>query len=346
VTAACNNDRALTRRRHQMAALADLGQLALAEHNLDAVLAAAVRSLAGGLESPFAEVACFDDAQQVTLLASIGMDATVPPGPPRGADDQRQGIDSFTWLITAPDPLVVNDWRDETRCHQDITMQVLGARSCVSVAIHTHTGVWGFLTGSDHQTRQFTVHDANFARGISHLIAAAVERHDVEEQLRWQAVHDPLTRLPNRSLLLDRLTDAFERRDVHPVTLGFVDLDDFSAVNNRSGHTVGDQVLAEVARRLAGQVRHGDTVARIGGDEFIVILEGLNDAEALAIAHRILDAVRHPIHLPGLPHSITVTASIGLAALRDTHQIPEHLIGAADEAMYAAKTRGGDVVMV
>jgi len=228
----------------------------------------------------------------------------------------------------------VNDWSRETRCSQSMTTRALGVRSSVSVAIRTPAGIWGLLKGSDRQVRDFTEHDANFARGISHLIAAAVERHDVEEQLRRQAVHDPLTGLPNRSLLLDRLTGAFERRDVRPVTLGFVDLDDFSAINNRSGHSVGDQVLAEVAGRLAGQVRHGDTVARIGGDEFIVILEGLNDAEALAIAHRILDAVRHPIHLPGLPHSITVTASIGLAALRDTHQIPEHLIGAADEAAH------------
>lgn len=343
MTAARRNGRSLARRRHQMAALAELGQLALTEHDLDTVLTAAVRSLAGGLEVPFALVARYDDdAERVKLLESIGMDAVGEPGATVELDDGG----SLTWLLTNSDPLVVNDWSRETRCSQSMTTRALGVRSSVSVAIRTPAGIWGLLKGSDRQVRDFSEHDANFARSISHLVAAAVERRDFEAQLRRQAVHDPLTGLPNRSLLVDRLTHAFQRRDVGRVVLGFVDLDDFSAINNRCGHAVGDRVLAEAARRLAGQVRHGDIVARLGGDEFVVVCEDLDDdGEALSVARRILHELRRPIHVQGRTDSVTITASIGLATLDEAHQTPEHLIDAADEAMYAAKICGGDAIV-
>jgi diguanylate cyclase (GGDEF) domain len=168
---------------------------------------------------------------------------------------------SLTWMLTCPDPPVVNDWNDETRCSQSITTRALGVRSSDSMTVRTGNGIWGLLKGCDRQVRDFTVHDATLARGISRLVAAAVERRDFEALLLRQAVHDPFTGLPNRSLLVDRLTAHLQPPRRRTGGACFSDLDDFSAINDRCGYAVTDQVMAEAARRLVAQVRHGDTVA-------------------------------------------------------------------------------------
>jgi diguanylate cyclase (GGDEF)-like protein/PAS domain S-box-containing protein len=173
------------------------------------------------------------------------------------------------------------------------------------------------------------------------------EVHEVQAELEYRATHDALTGLPNRTLLLDHLHLALGRRnrEEHGVGLVFVDLDGFKEVNDRYGHDAGDAVLREVAQRLADVTRPSDTVARYGGDEFVVLLDGLQDgmAEAAQIARRLVDAVA------GLPvnfgRRVQITASAGVAVAPRHLDNPDRLIVAADRLMYRAKRAGGNTVV-
>jgi diguanylate cyclase (GGDEF)-like protein/PAS domain S-box-containing protein len=166
------------------------------------------------------------------------------------------------------------------------------------------------------------------------------ERKAFEQQLAHQAFHDGLTKLANRALFVDRLEQAHARatRAGTIYSLLFIDLDRFKVVNDSLGHQVGDQLLVEVAERLQECLRPGDTLARFGGDEFVVLLEDLLDqAAAEGVAQRILDELDRPFPLGG--RDLPVSASIGVvlgAATRD----PDHCLRNADVAMYRAKAKG------
>lgn len=168
-----------------------------------------------------------------------------------------------------------------------------------------------------------------------------------QAELVHNATHDVLTGLPNRALLVDRLEQAIARYDPDKGTLAvlFCDLDGFKVLNDSRGHSAGDAVLKAVAQRLVAAVRPQDTVARFGGDEFVVCCEGLaNQAEALSVATRLREALAPPISTGD--DEIFLTASIGLrtsAALADS---PEDLIRDADAAMYQAKANGRDQAVV
>ncbi len=157
-----------------------------------------------------------------------------------------------------------------------------------------------------------------------------------------EGFYDPLTHLPNRSLLLDRLNQLLSRHKRHNEFLFavlFMDLDRFKDVNDRYGHGVGDDLLQEVAARLLEAVRDEDTVARIGGDEFIILLGQIDAVEdAMFIADRILDRVGRPF--PVQAREIPVSCSIGIALATPNAALPEELLRQADYAMYEAKNRG------
>ncbi len=167
------------------------------------------------------------------------------------------------------------------------------------------------------------------------------ERKALEERLRHQALHDPLTDLPNRSLLLERLGQALVRaeRRRKKVAVLFMDLDNFKHVNDSLGHEAGDRLLVEVAARLRSSLRAEDTVARLGGDEFVVLSENLRDKRgAAAVARRITRALRSTIPLDG--HEVIVTASIGIAFGASCEDRPEELVRGAEIAMYRVKESG------
>jgi diguanylate cyclase (GGDEF)-like protein len=148
---------------------------------------------------------------------------------------------------------------------------------------------------------------------------------------------DPLTSLPDRAFVMERLKSLFPRtaKVQPPLALLFIDIDDFKQVNDRFGHLVGDQVLREVAQRLAGCVRSGDHVARFGGDEFVVLVGGIGGRGAQAIMNRIRVAFLEPFALP--QGELKLSLSIGAAEPDSQHGAPEDLLRAADQAMYAAK---------
>ena len=161
-------------------------------------------------------------------------------------------------------------------------------------------------------------------------------------ELAFQATHDPLTGLPNRALLYDRLGQALARPDAirRGVAVLFLDVDRFKSVNDTLGHALGDEVLCSIAGRLNGIVRPGDTVARFGGDEFVVIAEGpFVDDDPSAIARRIAGCLTDPITVHGT--RIEVTVSTGFAVARPGDDA-DALLGHADTAMYMAKDDGRD----
>jgi len=160
--------------------------------------------------------------------------------------------------------------------------------------------------------------------------------------LERQALHDPLTRLPNRLLLMDRARQALARvhRSQGAVAILFIDLDKFKAVNDNLGHEVGDRLLIAVSERLAELMRDSDTVARLGGDEFVILAEDVeSEAEALALGERVLESLVDPISVGS--RELSLLASVGISLSRDPDRDPESMVREADLAMYRAKAGGG-----
>ncbi len=183
------------------------------------------------------------------------------------------------------------------------------------------------------------------ADGVLVRVAAmgrdVTDRRMVESELAHQATHDPLTGLPNRSLLLNHLELAIARaqRDDTLVGLLFLDLDRFKSVNDNRGHDVGDELLRQVSQRITGVLRPSDTVARLGGDEFVVLFDEVENADhALAAARRVCDVIEdNPFGVASLELVMTTSAGLAVSTPGDD---PETLIRNADEAMYRAKEKG------
>ncbi len=214
----------------------------------------------------------------------------------------------------------------------------------IAAPVHEHAKIVGSLVAhtaddGDHGAEQAELLAA-FAQQVS---LALTDARTLEKML--EAHHDSLTGLANRGLFLDRLGHArtVVRRRGDELTVLFIDLDRFKAVNDSLGHQAGDELLASVARRLQGCLRSCDTASRLGGDEFAVLLEGTGVEEALPVARRIIDAVSLPYRVAG--REVCVGASIGVAADRGEGDAAD-LLSNADVAMYRAKRSGSGRVSV
>ncbi|MGE3909812.1 MAG: putative bifunctional diguanylate cyclase/phosphodiesterase [Chloroflexota bacterium] len=177
--------------------------------------------------------------------------------------------------------------------------------------------------------------------GYTAFLRDLSERKRIEGELTRLAFHDTLTGLPNRALFADRLQQALARagRRQHGLAVMFLDLDNFKIVNDSIGHEAGDQLLIAVAERLGVCLRPEDTIARFGGDELAILVEGVVDeAEVIAIANRIATALKRPVSLSG--HEVFVTASIGIALRTSATEDADGLLRKADLAMYRAKSAG------
>jgi diguanylate cyclase (GGDEF)-like protein/PAS domain S-box-containing protein len=217
-----------------------------------------------------------------------------------------------------------------------------GLRSGAAAVIADGARPYGALVVYSTEPDDSSRDDISFLEAAANVIAAALARRRVEGQLRLRALHDNLTGLPNRVLLRDRLDAALAHLDRHSRSLAvlFIDTDDFKLVNDSLGHAAGDQVVVTVAERIVGLTRRADTVARFGGDEFVVLCEDTDAATAASIAERIRMEVAAPIELAG--RTVVVTASVGIAVTSDASISPDDLLAQADTAMYAAKHAGKD----
>ena len=226
----------------------------------------------------------------------------------------------------------------------------LGTVAAIIAPIHSAECVIGYMVAgvtSDPERLQITPHLVDRMKGLAAQASISISNALLVDQIRHQAVHDPLTGLPNRSLILDRTEQmlARARRSQAPVAALFIDLDGFKEVNDTLGHSVGDQVLKEVATRLEAAMRASDSVGRLGGDEFVVLVDGCTRASTPElVADRLLSLLRDPFEVDGVTGPLKVTASIGIAmGLRPS---AAELLRDADIALYRAKSQGKDCLTI
>ena len=209
------------------------------------------------------------------------------------------------------------------------------------VPVRTDDKVRSVLCICSKQTAGFGAEEVNFLQATSNVLSTALQRVESEARLAYLAQFDPLTGLPNRALLADRFSQMIvqaKRRD-SPLAVLFIDLDQFKDVNDTLGHAGGDGLLKQVGARLESAVRTADTVARISGDEFAIVLTDLvRPEDAALVAQKIIDDLGMPVDVDG--REVFVTASVGIATYPADGIEAETLIGAADAAMYRAKQLG------
>lgn len=214
----------------------------------------------------------------------------------------------------------------------------------LAVPLVAHGRVVGAYQLTFRRQQVFEAEEIDLHRTLGRQAGEAIERARMADSLRHMALHDALTGAPNRALFTDRLERALHsaRHAGGWVTVMFLDIDDFKAVNDTWGHRVGDGLVTEVARRLAAVVRSGDSTARLSGDEFALLCVGATPGDARDVARRVSEVVGRPVVVDGC--AVSVTASIGVAThhpmTADEPASAGQLLREADAAMYEAKARG------
>ena len=313
--------------------IARLGQFALGHTELAALLAEAARGLhAGGCD-----VAAIVERHggELVLRAALGENAQASVG-------ERVPLSpDATWaqLLDSAGAAVYEREHFAARA-ADLPwspwLRRLGSGICVP--LRGESNAFGALIMGSLRDDAFDAEDLSFAEAIAHVLSAAVRRHQTQTRLAYMAEFDALTGLPNRNLLHDRLMQSLaqaRRRGGQGAVL-FIDLDRFKLVNDTLGHHLGDRLIAEVGRRIRHCVRGGDTVGRVSGDEFGVVLAELaRSDDAALVAQKILEALALPFDLGG--NEAYVTASIGISVFPSDGADAETLLKNADMAMYRAK---------
>jgi diguanylate cyclase (GGDEF)-like protein len=275
-------------------------------------------------------IAWIDD-DGVVLATAAGEDALEP---------RLAQAAQLVWSHGLRAPLVITDLDDPILNGAGARAARSGYRGAFLVPIEAPTGTaiigamvaWGSSTVDFQAPTQSPIHVA------LRLAALAIADHHLKRRLRWAAAHDPLTGLANRAEFAHRLDQLADGE----LVLLYIDLDDFKPINDQHGHPVGDKVLIEVGRRIAGVIGPHDVVGRLGGDEFAVIVAGTSDpGHGRAVADRIVQAIRVPLLVDGL--RLRVQGSVGVAVGAQP-LIPAVLVRQADEALYQAKQTGKNTV--
>jgi diguanylate cyclase (GGDEF)-like protein/PAS domain S-box-containing protein len=317
--------------------IARLGQFALGGADLEQVLAEAARVLrAGGCDVAAIIERVGEQGDEFVVRAARGEGAEESVGKSKLLPAHSK----WATLLDSGGGAVEHDRkyfeaRDADR-PWSFWLRRLG--SGVYAPIRSETGPFGILMMGSLRDAAFDGEDLSFAEAIAHVLSTAVRRHQTQTRLAYMAEFDTLTGLPNRNLLQDRLNQSLaqaRRRQWQGAVL-FIDLDRFKLINDTLGHHIGDRLIAEVGRRIRQSVRGGDTVGRVSGDEFGVVLTDLAQADDAAIvAQKILDALARPFDLGG--NETYVTASIGISVFPGDGDEAETLLKNADMAMYRAK---------
>lgn len=323
-------------RAEQQIALVRLGQRALAGSEIARLFDEATVAVAETLHVDYTGVFEPAGAETLVLRAAVGWEL---------AGSHRSTVSTAEPFFGVP--LVAGEPGYLDRDHHSYSsrncelLKEAHATSGVSVTIGTPAQRYGVLAVVTASARRFSADDVTFLRAVANVLTGAIERTRTEDEVRQAALHDPLTGLPNRVLLLDRLESALSRanRQGKRVAVMFVDLDGFKAVNDTFGHRAGDQLLVAVSRRLRQVLRTEDTLARLAGDEFIVVCERIDDlATIAAIATRIVDMLHEPFVLDD--GTAQISGSVGVSVGAGCGDDVDLLLRDADTAMYRAKKAG------
>jgi diguanylate cyclase (GGDEF)-like protein/PAS domain S-box-containing protein len=327
----------LERRAAQQAAIAQLGKRALEGATAHDLMAEAARLVAGALGEELVGVAeCGAWGEEMLLRAGVGWPAEMLGKARLGGRGSLVGA-----ALRAEGPVVCDDLAASAEYAGALLDPERGAASAAAVAIGARGRPFGVLVVHSDRSAAFGDDDVHFLEAAANILADAIARRLVEERTRHAALHDPLTGLPNRSLLLERARHWQRLADRGRGGLAavlFLDLDHFKLVNDSLGHEAGDELLRQVATRLRAAVRPMDTVARFGGDEFVIFLEDLEDRDGvLGVVTRVQDAFAEPFTLGTASHG--ATTSIGVAICEEGAEA-DALLRNADAALYRAKDRG------
>ena len=313
-----------------------LGQAALSKRNPAQLVAKAVHSVQDGLGA--GAVAYLERGRgenEMVLRQVAGVDS-IPTDP---AVVRLDPAGPLARLLDASQPVVLNGpWKGDLPLPLE-WLRPFGALAAVPVP--SDGGSRGIVCAMAETPGSFGPEEVRFLAAAASMVSAALHRLDSEARLAYLAQFDPLTGLPNRTLLSDRFSLMLQQARRRGVSLGvlFIDLDDFKLVNDTQGHAAGDELLQEAAKRLQSALRDGDTVARISGDEFAAILGDLaRPDDAALVAQKIIERLAAPVHIQG--QEFVVTASIGIATFPADGDSAETLLAAADAAMYRAKQSG------
>jgi diguanylate cyclase (GGDEF)-like protein len=313
---------------------------ALPEESFDRV----ARLAAGSLRAPVAIVSLLDDDRHV-VKSSVGLTgrSRVWRKVPLALRYSRQ-------VVSTGRPIFVGNTDEKLAADADPERRTPDGVAYAVAPVMTADGqVIGTVSVIDTSPHAWTHTEINCLMDIAGALAMEIElrsdlsqKRQTQEHLLYSTLHDALTGLPNRSLFTERLRHAMRRAARHPDDLFavlFLDLDRFKDVNDNLGHFAGDELLRAVARRLEACLRPEDTVARLSGDEFAILLESITEAsDAGRVAERIEEALSFPINLAG--SEVLTSASMGIVTSSMAHDQPEQLLRSADMAMYRAKAAG------
>ena len=332
-------ERKLKRQAHQQAVVSALGARALESTDLPGLMLQAAADVQRTLDAQYVGVHQYVAERDVfVLFAGLGHDSDGGVGTTLLASESHLGE-----AVNSRSGLIVHDWGAETGFSDAPFFRSHGLTAGISVPIPAKPAPFGVLTVQGSQPGQFNYEDVVFLQAVANIFAAALARCESEEKIRHQALHDIVTGLPNRILFEDRLSRALAsaRRRQRQLAVLFLDLDHFKRVNDSLGHASGDEVLRIAANRLSNCLRDEDTLARFGGDEFVVLLPEIETEEDwMPVAERIQDTLQTPMEFEGRVIVTSVSIGVALGGAGEPVKEAQALVRDADLAMYAAKQRG------
>jgi diguanylate cyclase (GGDEF)-like protein/PAS domain S-box-containing protein len=318
--------------------IAAFGQFALQNPGLEELIAQAADTIQKGLQPEFSRyLQLTPDETRLQFKAGLGWS---------GAWAERAHFDAVTetqdrFSIGARETALIEDYAAESRNRPSPILKEHGIRSGAEALVWGTHGPYGLLGVYSREPGAFAQDSVDFLQGIKNTLAAAIDRKCAEDRLAYLAQFDSLTGLPNRTVYIERLWETLRQtnRDKRSVGVLFVDVDRFKSVNDKLGHSGGDEVLARVAGRLQSCVRPTDTVARLSGDEFAILLDHLSKPEdASMVSERVIASLGRPFRVDG--HEVYVSASLGISISPADGSNPDDLLKNADMAMYRAKEAG------
>jgi diguanylate cyclase (GGDEF)-like protein len=352
----------LERQFTEQTALGEVGQLITSSLDLDTILSILAEQLTIMLDATSAYIVSYDPDTNISCVRAEYF------SPSANEDEQISDINK-NFVESATDRLDAGvvfqyhiDDPDITEAERE-HLRAYGGQTVLEIPVQVKDQTIAYAEIWDsRKKREFTPRELNLCRSIAQQAAVAMqnahlfnlaqqeisEREKVEEILRHQAFHDPLTGLPNRALFTEYLEHAIARtnRDENYLfAVMFLDLDRFKNINDTRGHDAGDKYLIEVANRIKSCIRNVDTVARMGGDEFVCLLDSIESViQATNIAQRIQDSLNVPFELDN--YELKASVSIGIVTNSNVYRTHEEYLRDADIAMRRAKTRGKGVIEV